>query len=121
MTGVNFAGTIFRTCVLAFFVADLANSASGNDAVDVSACVGSIVLFCGLMLFETEKIYPIAPVCFGIISLSWGLMFQPAILSRCHLSQWLLVIEAFHNLLTIDAHATFAWGHRVFGSIAVKN
>jgi hypothetical protein len=39
------------------------------------------------------------------------------ILNRCHLTIWLLVIESFHNLLTVDAHASFAWGHRVYGSI----
>ena len=105
---IHFAGTLFRFCVFAFFITELASIGGGNnDTGDYIACAGSIVLFCALMLFEKEKIHPAAPVCFGIT----------AILNRCHLTIWLLVIESFHNLLTVDAHASFAWGHRVYGSI----
>ena len=115
---IHFAGTIFRFCVFAFFITELASIGGGNnDTGDYIACAGSIVLFCALMLFEKEKIHPAAPVCFGITALTWGLMIQPPILNRCHLTIWLLVIESFHNLLTVDAHASFAWGHRVYGSI----
>ena len=120
MTINNFAGTLFRFSVFAFFIAELASIGGGGgntDTGDYFACAGSIVLFCALMLFEKEKIHPAAPVCFGIVALSWGLIIQPPILNRCHLTIWLLVIESFHNLLTVDAHASFAWGHRVYGSI----
>ena len=69
MTINNFAGTLFRFSVFAFFIAELASIGGGGgntDTGDYFACAGSIVLFCALMLFEKEKIHPAAPVCFGI-------------------------------------------------------
>ena len=103
---------------MVFFLMDLTSIGIDEIAGDNFACTGSIVLFCGIMLFETEKkIHPAAPVCFIIASLSWGLFLRPAAFNRCHLPLWLLLIEAFRNFLTVDAHATFLWSQAVFRSV----
>ena len=56
-----------------------------------------------------------APITFVICSLVWGFAFQPAVLNRCHLTLWLLAMESFRNLFTVESHATFEWGHATLG------
>lgn len=90
---------------------------SEHDSGDKLACTGSIVMFCSFMLFESKIKHPAAPVCFMMASLMWGFVLQPAVLNRCHLTLWLLLIESFRNLLTANTRATFTWGHATLGNV----
>jgi hypothetical protein len=80
---------------------------SGTNTGDWLACAGCIALFSLFML--AERIVPLETMCFVLVAFVWGLIVQPAVLNRCHLTLWLLIFAAFRNLFTVGSHATNAW------------
>ena len=82
-------------------------STSEHDTGDRLTCAGCIAVFGGYML--AERIAPVQTVCVMFFVFIWGFVLQPAVLNRCHLTLWLLILSAFRNLMALESHATAAW------------
>jgi hypothetical protein len=100
------AGTIFRVAYLVLFLVILAFT-SFEDSGDRLTCTVCICLFSFHIFVETHSIIP---VVFTPTALYWSFYIQPAVLNRCHLTVWLLVLDALRNLAVVDDHVSFAWG-----------
>jgi hypothetical protein len=67
-------------------------------------CIG--VFGCYIL---AERIAPVETIIVMLCSFYWGFILQPAVLNRCHLTLWLLIFNAFRNLVALESHATAAW------------
>ena len=93
-------------CLLVYLIIVL-QVTSTTDTGDRLTCAGCIVLIGGCTL--VERIAPKTTAFFLGWALVWGFYMQPAVLNRCHLTLWLVILGAFRNLIALESRATAAW------------
>ena len=86
---------------------------SENDTGDRLTCSIGILLFCVGLFHERKRL----AILFGFLASVWAVVLQPGILNRCHLTLWILIFEAFRNLVVVENHVTLSWGHATAGRI----
>ena len=66
---------------------------------------------------KDQILWPTIPVIFTFTVSIWGMLLQPAILNKCHLTVWLLIFEAVRNLAIVEQHATLSWWHTTINKV----
>ena len=115
MTGSrDAAGSLLRFSVLLLFVCILIYETSGETAYDFLICGVAIFILSVFMALEHVP----AHVAVGfVLSVFVWYQIQPAILNRCHLAVWILIISSVRNCFLVKEHATMSWGFSTIGRV----
>jgi len=108
------AGTFFRVAYLVLFLVILSFT-SAEDSGDRLTCTVCIFLFSVHIFLETHSIIP---VIFTPSVLYWSFYIQPAVLNRCNLAVWLLVLDALRNIAVVDDH--LSWGFAALRNVVLS-
>jgi hypothetical protein len=110
----DIAGTILRFSVLLLFLFIIGYETFSEPANDFLICG---VAICVLSVFMAlERVPAHVAIVFILLVFVWY-QIQPAILNRCHLAVWILIISSVRNCFLLKEHATMSWGFTTISSI----